>query len=153
MITDSSPEWADHWLCDWLCEDHLDNQLWSPVLVDLSNEEDDDARVLWRWWIANVICCTLMTYWGFKSLGINSCLNNQENLWANIWGIDFQEINPYVDQWEEAGAYPAHKVSINPPTFSRYLSTLPPSLNICQLFHQDICQLSHLDICQLSNLL
>ena len=28
--------------------------------------------------------------------------------------FDLQEINPYVDGWEEAGAYPAHKVSTFP---------------------------------------
>ena len=41
-------------------------------------------------------------------MGISFCLKDQEKPSQTF---DLQEINPNVDEWEEAGAYPAHKVS------------------------------------------
>jgi len=41
----------------------------------------------------------------------NSFFNEeQRKMQGTVKQIIDQEINPYVDEWEEAGAYPAHKV-------------------------------------------
>ena len=41
-------------------------------------------------------------------MGISLYLKDEEK---PSQAFDLQEINPFVDEWEEAGAYPAHKVS------------------------------------------